>query len=103
VEANGGALVDASTAIADEYFYGGGRSRRSSLNRTRSPPSEIDMTAPLLPEGAFVIQFRAGTDVELQRVEGRVEHVISGQAMRFDSLETLLAFFARVLKDEGAS
>ena len=57
------------------------------------------MTPPLLPEGAFVIQFRAGTDVGDRRVEGRVEHVVSGEATRFDSLDTLLAFFARVLRD----
>ena len=55
------------------------------------------MVSPLPPEGAFVIQFRAGTDVGHHHVEGRVEHVVSGEAERFDSLETLLAFFARVL------
>jgi hypothetical protein len=57
------------------------------------------MTPPLLPEGAFVIQFRPGTDVGDRHVEGRVEHVVSGEATRFDSLDTLLAFFARVLRD----
>ena len=59
------------------------------------------MTPPLLPEGAFVIQFRAGTDVGDHRVEGRVEHVVSGEATRFDSLDTLLAFLARMLRDRG--
>jgi hypothetical protein len=31
------------------------------------------------------------------RLEGRVEHVVSGQATHFASLEDLLAFMARVL------
>ena len=53
--------------------------------------------SPLLPEWAFVVQFREGTEVEQGRVEGRVEHVVSGQATRFHSMEELLAFIARVL------
>ena len=32
------------------------------------------------------------------RLEGRVEHVVSGQATQFASLEDLLAFMARVLR-----
>ena len=54
-------------------------------------------TPHLPPEWAFVIQF-AGTDVEQGQVEERVEHVVSGEAARFQSLDTLVAFFARVLK-----
>ncbi len=46
---------------------------------------------------AFVVQFRAETDIEQGRMEGRVEHVVSGQATHFSSLEELLAFLARVL------
>ena len=52
---------------------------------------------PLSPHRAFVVQFRAETDVERGRFVGRVEHVVSGQATHFDSLEELLAFIARVL------
>jgi hypothetical protein len=52
---------------------------------------------PILPEWAFVVQFRVGTDVEHGPLEGRVEHVVSGQATRFQSLEELLEFLARVL------
>jgi len=44
-----------------------------------------------------VVQFRAETAVEQGRFVGRVEHVVSGQATHFDSLEELLAFIARVL------
>ena len=52
---------------------------------------------PLLPEWAFVVQFRAGTRVEQEQVEGRVEHVMSGQAARFSSFEDLRAFMVQVL------
>jgi len=51
----------------------------------------------LLPEWAFVVQFRAETELERGRVVGRVEHVVSGQATRFHTLDELLAFLARVL------
>ena len=52
---------------------------------------------PLSPHRAFVVQFRAETAVEQGRFVGRVEHVVTGQATQFASLEELLAFIARVL------
>jgi len=51
----------------------------------------------LSPHRAFVVQFRAETDVEQGHCTGRVEHVVSGQATHFNSLEELLGFIARVL------
>jgi hypothetical protein len=51
----------------------------------------------LLPEWAFVVQFRTETELERGRCTGRVEHVVSGQATVFHTLEELLAFVARVL------
>jgi hypothetical protein len=51
----------------------------------------------LSPHRAFVVQFRAETDVAEGRVAGRVEHVVSGQATHFASLDELLTFIARVL------
>ena len=53
--------------------------------------------ASLSPHWAFVVQFRAETAVEQGCFVGRVEHVVSGQATQFSSLEELLAFMARVL------
>jgi hypothetical protein len=53
--------------------------------------------SPLLPQWAFVVQFRTETDVERGSCTGRVEHVVSGQATHFQSQEELLAFMARVL------
>jgi hypothetical protein len=52
---------------------------------------------------AFVIQLSADTDVEAGRVAGRVEHVVSGQATHFPSLEALLAFIASILRGEYTS
>ena len=63
------------------------------------PPA--DNPAPLSVTRAFVVQFRAETVVEQGYLTGRVEHVVSGQATDFQSIETLLAFMARVLRAEG--
>ena len=49
---------------------------------------------------AFVVQFAATAEVAPGRLEGRVEHVVSGQATHFASLEDLLAFMARVLRQQ---
>jgi prophage DNA circulation protein len=52
---------------------------------------------------AFVVQFQADTAVERGHLAGRMEHVVSGQAATFQSLETLLAFIAQVLHTESES
>ena len=59
-----------------------------------------DNPAHLSVHWAFVVQFQSDTAVEQGHLAGRVEHVISGQATTFQSLETLLAFMARVLRAE---
>ena len=55
--------------------------------------------AALHPEHAFVVQFGPATQVDAGQVEGRVEHLVSRQATRFQSLEALLAFITRVLRE----
>jgi hypothetical protein len=60
-------------------------------------PQDIEGPAPLSVHYAFVVHFRVNSDVAQGRVAGRIEHVISGQAAHFASLEELLAFIARVL------
>jgi hypothetical protein len=52
---------------------------------------------PLPAERAFVVQLYAEVDVARGRIAGRVEHVVSGQAGHFDTLEDLLTFIERVL------
>ena len=58
--------------------------------------------SPLLMErwqynAGFVVQFREDTDVEAGRLEGKVEHIASHEAIRFHSIEELLGFIASVL------
>ncbi len=60
-------------------------------------PQDAEGPAPLSVHRAFVVHFRMNSDVAHGRCAGRVEHVVSGQAAHFDSLEELLAFIARVL------
>jgi hypothetical protein len=52
---------------------------------------------PLPVERAFVVQLHVETDVAQGRFAGRIEHVVSGQAAHFDTLESLLGFIERVL------
>ena len=54
---------------------------------------------PLAPDHTFVVQLRADTQVETGQVAGRIEHLVSRQATMFESLETLLTFMARVLRE----
>jgi len=53
--------------------------------------------SPFSPQRAFVVQFHTDTILEQWRLEGRVEHVVSGQVGHFHSLEELLRFIAQVL------
>ena len=53
---------------------------------------------PTLPtDHAFVVQLRAQPRSPPLCWDGRVEHVVSGQATHFHSLDELLAFISRVL------
>jgi hypothetical protein len=55
---------------------------------------------PSLPSNrVFVVQFRLPPTGEPSRYDGRVEHLVSGQVVRFHSLEELLAFMIRVLAE----
>ena len=57
--------------------------------------------APLSPHWAFVVQLREGTALTPDALHGRVEHIVSGQATLFTSLEGLRAFMAQVLTRHG--
>jgi hypothetical protein len=56
---------------------------------SRSTTGARDRTG-LPAERAFVIQLRADANLARGIVRGRVEHVLSGAAAHFDSLEQLL-------------
>jgi len=53
--------------------------------------------APLSPQWAFVVQLREGTALTPEALHGRAEHILSGQAVLFQNLDDLVAFFRRVL------
>jgi hypothetical protein len=59
------------------------------------PPSQ-----PSLPTNrVFVVQFRAQPAGVSSSYDGRVEHIASGQVVRFHSLEELQGFMVGVLAD----
>ena len=51
------------------------------------------------PAQAFVVQFGRDTVVDAGRMAGRVEHVVSGKAARFQSLDELVTFMTEVLRE----
>ena len=53
-------------------------------------------------QGAFIIQFRPETDFEAGRCAGRAEHAASYEAAHFDTLDELLIFLTRTLKEAQA-
>jgi hypothetical protein len=54
---------------------------------------------PLPTNRAFVVQLRAQPPGAPLAWDGRVEHVVSGQATHFHSLQELLTCIRRVLPD----
>lgn len=50
------------------------------------------VAVPLPPELAFVVQLQASGHQPPHTLAGRVEHIASGQAARFASLDELFAF-----------
>lgn len=62
---------------------------------------QCEPASPFSVRRAFVVQFRAGPEIEAQWITGRVEHIVSREATFFDSLEGLLSFIRRVLQQYG--
>ena len=55
---------------------------------------------PALPaKRAFVVQVHAEARVDQGYWKGRIEHLVSAQAARFQSVEELLAFIVNVLSE----
>jgi len=51
--------------------------------------------------GAFVVQVSDEADLNEGRLDGRVEHVLSGQSAHFDSAEDLVRFITTALVQEA--
>ena len=48
---------------------------------------------------SFVVQFEATTQVDLSKIAGRIEHIMSGQVAQFESWDALQSFMTRVLQE----
>ena len=73
------------------------KKKRSWLASAKNPPSAspgvtTERMAAFSPHRAFVVQFRGKG-----QLEGRVEHMASGDAIFFEDQYELLQFFKRVL------
>jgi len=71
------------------------RNRPRSSPRTTSRPARLELP----PDRAFVLHLDAHAQPP-RRVVGRVEHVISGQVTHVTSLRGLMAFLAKVLRNQ---
>lgn len=59
--------------------------------------SALTSQAPVSPHWAFVVQLRTGTSLKAEEMQGRLEHLVSGQTTTFSSLEEARAFMERIL------
>jgi hypothetical protein len=65
--------------------------------------SQLEQSPAFAPTQAFVVQFGRGTDIDIGRMTGRVEHVVSGKGARFQSLDELVAFMREVLREVAST
>ena len=65
--------------------------------------SQLEQSPAFAPTQAFVVQFGRETAVDLGRMAGRVEHVVSGKGARFQSLDELVAFMMEVLREVAST
>lgn len=59
------------------------------------------LPALLSPHWAFVVQVRQGSGFTHDTLHGRIEHLVSGQAALFTSVEELVAFIEQTLTTQG--
>lgn len=71
--------------------------------RERDSEDSATVGLSLQPERAFVVQFHSGPAMSRRRLRGRVEHVVSGEAVRFCSTAELVDFLTRLLAAERPS
>jgi hypothetical protein len=69
-----------------------------TLSQKRTPPlSSGTIDAPLSPQWAFLVQFRAVPGSPAYAA-GRVEHLVSGRTAHFQSLKELTTYLAGELR-----
>lgn len=62
-------------------------------------PQQPERNPPLLADHTFVVQLHTTTQPEIGQITGRVEHLVSRQATLFVSLEALVDFMGRMLRE----
>ena len=67
------------------------------IDRSVTPVPAPRVPAPLSPDWAFVVQLREGSTFSPEGMQGRVEHIVSGEATLFSSLEEVRAFMENAL------
>ena len=67
------------------------------IDRSVTPVPATRFPAPLSPDWAFVVQLREGSAFSPEGLQGRVEHIVSGEATLFSSLEEVRAFMEHAL------
>jgi hypothetical protein len=80
--------------------YAAAMIQQRAPGNSSSPQVETVSTQPrtsLSPQWAFVVQLRQGTPLTPEALTGRVEHIVTGQATLFASLDDLLSFMQQVL------
>ena len=65
--------------------------------------SQLEQRPAFAPAWAFVVQFSRETALDTGRIAGRVEHVVSRKAARFQSVDELMAFMTEVLREVASS
>lgn len=60
--------------------------------------SQSYQNGPFSIQHAFVVQFADHTALDAKQLVGRIEHIVSGKSVRFQSLETLVGFVMQVLE-----
>jgi hypothetical protein len=74
-----------------------GNAHDPKASKTLAGSAVSPFEAPLTPGWAFVIQLRRGTRFTAEQLCGRIEHVVSGRACLFDSLEGARTFMELVM------
>jgi hypothetical protein len=71
--------------------------------RPTASGQQLQAEPPLSPQLGFVVQFRVRTGQPATYFAGRVEHLASGRAAYFRSLDDLTAHFTRALTEEDSA
>lgn len=70
---------------------------KTALQKRPSTQSPLPLDAPLSPQWAFVVQFRAAPNGPTYPA-GRIEHMSSGRTAHFQSLEELVTYLTEELR-----